>query len=144
MGCNDTRKNNSIEQATIRVLAEKGEEGILQPELWRKLRVESKQGLRVLQKMEKRCFIRREKELHDGRWVYRIYPKRLPQQITSIVDCPCFMCEESSRCDETCVTSPISCKKLTEWLMNLAGQPDVTSETTPQAKTHASKKKKLK
>ena len=93
---------------------------MLQSELWRKLRGSSREGSRIALKLEGKGLIRREKELFNGRWTYRLYPKRLPASIDSIADCPCLMCPESSRCGSSGNVSPQTCEKLTEWLLSLA------------------------
>jgi len=97
-----------------------GYEGVLQSELWRKLKASSREGSRIALKLEDKGLIRREKELRDGRWTYRLYPKRLPASIDSIADCPCLMCPDNPRCDPSSATSPQSCEKLTEWLLSVA------------------------
>jgi hypothetical protein len=97
-----------------------GNEGLLQSELWRKLGASSREGSRIALKLEGKGLIRRERELRNGRWTYRLYPKRLPASIDSIADCPCMMCPDSSRCSPTGGITPQNCEKLTEWLFRIA------------------------
>jgi hypothetical protein len=94
-----------------------GNEGLLQSELWRKLGASSREGSRIAIKLEDKGLIRREKELRHGRWTYRLYPKRLPASINSILDCPCMMCPDNQRCDPSSAITPQVCEKLTEWLL---------------------------
>ncbi len=68
---------------------------------------------------KKKGLIRREKELQEGRWTYRLYPKRLPASIETIIDCPCLLCPDNARCDPTTALSPKSCPKLTDWILGL-------------------------
>ena len=91
----------------------------------------SREGSRVSIKLEEKGLIRREKELQEGRWTYRLYPKRLPASIETIVDCPCLLCPDNARCDPTTALSPKSCPKLTEWILNL-GKPPAPVATTPE------------
>jgi len=72
---------------------------------------------------KRKGLIRREKELQEGRWTYRLYPKRLPASIETIVDCPCLLCPDNARCDPTTALSPKSCPKLTDWILNLGKPP---------------------
>ena len=113
-------KRNDLEQKALQFIMNTGYEGVLQSELWRKLKASSREGSRIALKLEDKGLIRREKELRDGRWTYRLYPKRLPASIDSIADCPCLMCPDNPRCDPSSATSPQSCEKLTEWLLSVA------------------------
>jgi len=113
-------KRNDLEQKAFQFIMNTGYEGVLQSELWRKLKASSREGSRIALKLEDKGLIRREKELRDGRWTYRLYPKRLPASIDSIADCPCLMCPDNPRCDPSSATSPQSCEKLTEWLLSVA------------------------
>ncbi len=112
-------KRNDLEQKALHSVVNTGYQGILQSELWRELSASSREGSRVAIKLEEKGLIRREKELQGGRWTYRLYPKRLPASIESVVDCPCLLCQDSARCDPTTTISPKSCGKLTDWIMAL-------------------------
>lgn len=120
-------KRNDLEQKALHSVVNTGYEGILQSELWRKLSASSREGSRVAIKLEEKGLIRREKELQGGRWTYRLYPKRLPASIESIVDCPCLLCQDNARCDPTTAISPKNCGKLTDWITSLEkGGPALT------------------
>jgi hypothetical protein len=112
-------KRNDLEQKALHSVINTGYKGILQSELWRDLGASSREGSRVAIKLEEKGLIRREKELQGGRWTYRLYPKRLPASIESVVDCPCLLCPDSARCDPTTTISPKNCTKLTDWIMSL-------------------------
>lgn len=113
-------KRNDLEQKALQFIMNTGFDGILQSELWRKLRASSREGSRIAIKLEGKRLIRREKELRNGRWTYRLYPKRLPARIDSIADVPCLMCPDNPRCDPSSATSPQNCEKLTEWLLSIS------------------------
>jgi len=113
-------RRTDLEQKALRFIINNGCQGVLQSELWRRLGGSSREGSRIALKLEGKGLVRRERELCNGRWTYRLYPKRLPASIDSIVDCPCLMCPESSRCDSSSTISPRNCEKLTEWLLILA------------------------
>ena len=112
-------KRNDLEQKALHFVVNTGYSGVLQSELWRQLSASSREGSRVAIKLEEKGLIRREKELQEGRWTYRLYPKRLPASIESIVDCPCLLCQDNARCDPTTTISPKTCGKLTEWILTL-------------------------
>jgi len=113
-------KRNDLEQKALQFVMNTGYEGVLQSDLWRQLKASSREGSRISIKLEDKGLIRREKELQEGRWTYRLFPKRMPASIDSIADCPCLMCPEDSRCDPSSTTSPQDCEKLTEWLLLIA------------------------
>jgi hypothetical protein len=113
-------KRNDLEQKALQFIMNTGFDGILQSELWRKLRASSREGSRISIKLEDKRLIRREKELRNGRWTYRLYPKRLPARIDSIADVPCLMCPDNPKCDPSSAISPQNCEKLTEWLLSIS------------------------
>jgi len=112
-------KRNDLEQKALHFVVNMGYQGVLQSELWRELGASSREGSRVAIKLEEKSLIRREKELEGGRWTYRLFPKRMPASIETIVDCPCLMCQDNARCDPTTTISPKSCEKLTGWIIGL-------------------------
>jgi hypothetical protein len=113
-------KRNDLEQRALQSIMSTRFEGVLQSELWRTLGASSREGSRIALKLEDKGLIRRQKELQNGRWTYRLYPKRLPASIDSISDCPCLMCPDNPRCDPSSTVSPQNCDRLTEWLLSIA------------------------
>ena len=113
-----SRRNNLVHQA-LQLIVNTGDHGVLQSELWRKLSASSREGSRIALKLENKGFIRRERELFGGRWTYRLYPKKRPTSINSIIDCPCLMCPEAFRCGAWSSISPNKCEKLTDWILRL-------------------------
>ncbi|MEM2081266.1 MAG: transcriptional regulator [Candidatus Bathyarchaeia archaeon] len=112
-------KRNDLEQKALHFVMNTGSTGVLQSDLWRELGASSREGSRIAIKLEEKGLIRREKELQGGRWTYRLFPKRVPTSIDSIVDCPCLLCQDNARCDPTTAISPTNCAKLTEWILSL-------------------------
>ncbi len=112
-------RRNDFEHKALQVIANTGDQGVLQSELWQKLDASSREGSRIAIKLENKGLIRRERELFGGRWTYRLYPKRQPASINSIVDCPCLMCSEDSRCGAWSAISPNKCENLTHWILTL-------------------------
>lgn len=113
-------KRNDLEHKALQFVMNTGYTGVLQSDLWRELGASSREGSRISIKLENKGLIRREKELCDGRWTYRLFPKRLPASIDSIADCPCLMCPDTSRCDPSSTISPQNCERLTEWLVSIS------------------------
>ena len=118
-------RRTNLEQKALQLIINNGSGGVLQSQLWRSLGGSSREGSRIALKLEDKALIRREKELFNGRWTYRLYPRRLPASIDSISDCPCLMCPENSRCGSSSTISPKECAELTEWLLFLANNKSV-------------------
>lgn len=117
-------KRSDLEHKALQCIANTSDQGVLQADLWRQLDASSREGSRIALKLEDKGLIRREKELFEGRWTYRLYPKRKPASINSIIDCPCLSCSESIRCGAYGDISPNSCARLTQWLIGLT-QEDI-------------------
>lgn len=113
-------KRNDLEHKALQFVMNTGREGVLQSDLWRQLGASSREGSRISIKLENKSLIRREKELRDGRWTYRLFPRRMPASIDSIINCPCLMCPDDPRCDPSGAISPQNCERLTEWLLTIA------------------------
>jgi hypothetical protein len=112
-------KHSDLEHKALQFIINTGDDGVLQSDLWRKLRASSREGSRIALKLESKGLIRRERELFKGRWTYRLYPMRKPATINSIIGCPCLTCVESIRCGAYGATSPNDCERLTEWIGTL-------------------------
>lgn len=115
-------RRDDMEHKALQFIVTTKNDGVLQSELWRKLDASSREGSRISLKLEKKGLIRRERELRDGRWTYRLYPKRQPPSINSIIDCPCLMCPDDPRCGAWDTTSPNNCKQLTNWILRVEGK----------------------
>jgi len=122
-------KRDDLEYKALHYIANTGNQGVLQADLWRKLGASSREGSRIALKLENKSLIRREKELCEGRWTYRLFPKRLPASINSVIDCPCLMCPNDPRCSGWGAISPNHCERLTEWVLTLSkGEVDPPGE----------------
>ncbi len=110
-------KQNNLEQKALDIIISRGEKGVLQSDLWREINASSREGSRISIRLENKGLIYREPELSRGRWTYRLYPKRQPVSIDSILNCPCLSCEETLRCGAGGKISPNDCDKLIEWVL---------------------------
>ena len=119
-------KRGSTEQDVLNMVMNAGDHGVLQSELWKTITADSREGSRAIIRLERKRLIERRKELFDGRWTYRLFPKRQPASINSVVECPCLMCPNDSKCSAWGTVSPNGCERLTEWVLTLAN-----AETNP-------------
>lgn len=113
-------RKGPTEQDVLRIVMELGDMGILQSELWKKLTADSREGSRAILRLERKGLIARKKELHDGRWTYRVFAKRRYSTIDSIVDIPCAFCDLIGNCPQSWIMNPNKCEHLTEWLQSQA------------------------
>jgi hypothetical protein len=108
---------------------DKGDEGILQRDMWRALDATSREGSRIALRLEAQDLIIREKELANGRWTNRIFINIRRVELDSIIDVPCMMCEDIQNCEVGGGITASQCEVLTQWLIS-------DSSTTEQANDH--------
>lgn len=99
-----------------KLVVDHGADGVLQSIVWKDLNLSSRDGSRLVIRLERRGMIRREKVLEEGRWTYKLTPLRMPVQIKSIEAVPCITCPYEAKCSLTGVVSPLSCPWITEWV----------------------------
>ena len=119
-------RRDELEYKALYYITNTKGQGVLQVDLWRVLSASSREATRIALKLKNKVLIRREKELFDGRWTYRLFPKRQPASINSVVECPCLMCPNDAKCSAWGAVSPNGCERLTEWVLTLA-----SAETNP-------------
>lgn len=105
-----------LDKRAFQLILESGDEGVLQSEMWRRLGISDKYGSRIARGLEEKGVIKRQRELHEGRWTYRLISLKKQITIDSINDCPCMPCENIEKCDPGLFASPILCEKFTNWL----------------------------
>jgi len=110
-------RQNDLEQKALQLIMNMGNKGVLQSELWREMKASSREGSRISIRLENKGLIHRERELSNGRWTYRLYNKRQPVSIDSIITCPCLTCSENIRCGAGASASPNECAMLTGWIL---------------------------
>ena len=111
-------KRDDLEHRSLQVIMNKGTEGILQCDLWRELGASGRDGSRISLKLENKNLIKREKELFDGRWTYRLFAKKRPIEIDTILDIPCVSCPDISKCEAESEVSPNVCAEMTRFLLS--------------------------
>jgi len=104
------------ERRAFQLILKVGDKGLLQVEMWRQLGIDNKEGSRIAREFEEKGDIKRQRELHDGRWTYRLISLRELITIDSIKECPCMACEDINKCSPGLLVSPLLCKKFTYWI----------------------------
>ena len=90
--------------------------GMLQSELWKKLKLTSRDGSRLALKLERLGIISREKILEKGRWTYKLIIKRTPVSTESIEGAPCLTCPVEQKCSLEGEISPLTCQLIEDWV----------------------------
>jgi len=110
-----------LERKTLEIVREAGEKGVLQKDLWKKLGLDSRKGLKIVRKLEEQGLILREQVVLRGRKTYVIRPATPLQKETTIPDfleeIPCFFCPNLARCASGEVDF-LECPILRRWLTN--------------------------
>ncbi|MCD6511815.1 MAG: transcriptional regulator [Thaumarchaeota archaeon] len=106
-----------------KAILERGEEGVLQSDLWKELGLTSRDGSRIALRLERRKLIKRERVLKNGRWTYRLTPIRFPVDFSSIEGVPCITCPYENQCMPDGIISPTNCplerygRGLADWVL---------------------------
>ncbi|MCV0392777.1 MAG: transcriptional regulator [Nitrosopumilus sp.] len=109
-----------MERLTNRVydiLAERESDGMFQSELWKKLKLTSRDGSRLALKLERMGTITREKILEKGRWTYKLIIKKTPISTQSIENAPCLVCPVEQKCSLEGEISPRNCQFIEDWVI---------------------------
>ena len=99
------------------VLAEKESDGMLQSELWKKLKLSGRDGSRLSLKLERMGTITREKLLENDRWTYKLILKKTPISTQSIENSPCLVCTVEQKCSLDGEISPKTCQLIEDWVI---------------------------
>ena len=99
------------------ILAERESDGMFQSELWKKLKLTSRDGSRLALKLERTGFITREKLLENNRWTYKLILKKTPISTESIVNAPCLTCTVEQKCSLEGEISPTNCQFIEDWVI---------------------------
>ena len=99
------------------ILAERESSGMFQSELWKKLKLTSRDGSRLALKLERMGTITREKLLEKDRWTYKLILKKTPISTQSIVNAPCLVCPVEQKCSLEGEISPRNCQFIEDWVI---------------------------
>ena len=116
-------EKKDMEQLTNRVceiVASYGDNGMLQSELWKKLKLSIRDGSRLSLRLERRGMITREKILQNGRWTYKLIIEQVPISLESIQNAPCLTCPVEQKCNVDNIypePSPKHCELIEEWVI---------------------------
>jgi len=101
------------------IIADFEDQGMLQSDLWKKLKLNSRDGSRLALRLERRGLISREKILQKGRWTYQLIIEQAPIKLESLVNSPCLTCTVEQKCDSENSypePSPLHCQLIEDWV----------------------------
>ena len=99
------------------IIADYENEGVFQSQLWKKLKLSSRDGSRLALKLERMGMITREKILEKERWTYKLIIKKIPITTKSLEGAPCLTCPVESKCSIDGEISPKTCQWIEDWVM---------------------------
>ena len=99
------------------IVATYGSNGIHQSDLWKKLKLSSRDGSRLALKLERMGLITREKILLKGRWTYKLIIIKSPIGTDSLSGAPCLVCPVESKCTLDGDISPKTCQFIEDWVL---------------------------
>jgi DNA-binding MarR family transcriptional regulator len=109
-----------ITNKVCEIVAEYEDEGMLQSDLWKKLKLSSRDGSRLALRLERRGLISREKILQKDRWTYKLIIEQTPISLESLQNSPCLTCPVEQKCDiENAYPepSPLHCQLIEDWVI---------------------------
>lgn len=131
-------KRDRLERRALEIIMSRGDEGILQSDLWKELEASSRVGSRISLNLSKKNLITRQRELSDGRWTYRVFINIRSLDIDSISDVPCVSCAEILKCESGGEFSPDTCKIMTKWLHTFTHTEVIQEDASAISKNNAS------
>lgn len=120
------QRDKDLEYNVLQIIKECGDEGILQSHLWKRISASSREGSRVSLRLEKAGLVERRKELHQGKWTYKLIAKKKAVAIDTILDIPCFFCPVQDKCEIGAAISPITCALMTNYVHGRPIPPGLT------------------
>jgi len=99
------------------IIADYETDGVFQSELWKKLKLSSRDGSRLALKLERMGMITREKILEKERWTYKLIIKKIPISTKSLEGAPCLTCPVESKCSLDSEISPKTCQLIEDWVL---------------------------
>ena len=99
------------------ILARNKSGSMLQSDLYKKLKLNARNGARLSLKLERMGTVSREKLLENERWTYKLILKKTPISTASLVDAPCLVCQMEQRCSTDGEISPRTCVYIEDWVM---------------------------
>ena len=110
-----------ITNQVCEIVAGYEDNGMLQSDLWKKLKLSNRDGSRLALRLERRGLISRQKILDSkDRWTYKLIIEQTPISLESLQNSPCLTCPVEQKCDTENVypePSPLYCQLIEDWVV---------------------------
>ena len=106
-----------LKTTVLDLVGKRGDDGMFQSDLWKKLKLSSRDGSRLALKFERQNILKREKILKDGRWTYKLKIAHFPVTAQSIESAPCLICPVEQKCTLEGEVSPRTCPLIEQWVI---------------------------
>ncbi len=113
---------DELEKKALELLRQ-SKDGMLQSDLWKSLRISSREGSRLVLRLMRKGLLRREEVSVGGRRTYRLYSVEtgvakfsVQVGVGSILDIPCATCPHLLECGAGGFYDPSTCTLLELWL----------------------------
>jgi hypothetical protein len=106
-----------LKTTVLELVTKRGDNGMFQSDLWKKLKLSSRDGSRLALKLERQQLVKREKILENGRWTYKLKIAHVPVTTQSIESAPCLICPVEPKCTLEGEISPRTCPLIEQWVL---------------------------
>ncbi len=118
----ESGEKTDLESLLYTTIKEHGSKGVLQSELFHKLKIDSKEATKIILRLTKKGLIKKEPVMQNGRRTYRLYAEKRELDINVsldvLVEIPCFTCKYLNECAPGNRWNPSTCSILDNWLEN--------------------------
>ncbi len=108
-----------LEHKILEIIKDVGEKGIIQREIWKKINVDSRKGIKIIKRLERMGLLEREPLIQGGRKTYILRPTpKVFKKITLpdfLDDIPCFYCPYLHQCGSR-EYDLYTCKIIDKWI----------------------------
>lgn len=126
----------SYEDVALKLIRENGGY-MLQKDLWKKLKLDSREGSRLVARLVKRGLIKREEVTVNGRKTFKLILARsnnsdellVRVSLRSILNIPCTTCPIIDRCGVGNFYEPSTCALMDSWVSKIASSRKLAAST---------------
>lgn len=109
--------DSEISSKILEIVANNGNKGILQAELYRELEIPSKVGSKIMALLQSKELLRCIKVQQDGQWTYKYIAFNTSSRTDTIEQAPCLSCPVEHMCSSDSNYSPQNCNYIEDWIM---------------------------
>ena len=123
----------SYEDVALRLIRENGGQ-MLQKDLWKKLKLDSREGSRLVARLVKKGLVKREEVVVDGRKTFRLILAKTNSSgllvrvsLGGVLGIPCTTCPVIDQCGVGNFYDPSTCSLMDSWVSKLVSNSNSRS-----------------